>query len=258
MTVFSGRQDAMVDLLRRAKDKDAKETLSGLLSALLKQSLDLAHDFLAVGNNKLGRANDGLGNRWGIRNMHGNVAEWVLPTEGADAKWKALLNEDSPNGTKALVRGGHFRHGGLSVISEEKWLALTIGHRGAEKSYDEAAKNQVEYSSLFAGIRLVMTREADPVGWLARLRKEVADGPLPAKTWLDGLDAGLKQIEEVDKAEATKANKPVAYLRGQYLTRLGDRAGAVDAVAKVTGDTPDEKLFLGALGRVMKADAAKK
>jgi formylglycine-generating enzyme required for sulfatase activity len=79
-----------------------------------------SHQKIRSGHHGTGLAPLGRGNPWGLHDMHGNLAEWCL-----DQFNENLLSGTDPlreeeNGTRRVVRGGHWRSRANDCMSHSR------------------------------------------------------------------------------------------------------------------------------------------
>lgn len=233
---FSGSQEDLTWLLEEAS-KDSEYNMQfgdGLihLSRSLEKAIGIKKDFHDLGGRReVLLVTDTVANEWGVRHMHGNVAEWVLASR---ADWPmpeggARNPGDRGSAEKASVRqfyicGGHYRIL-TTATSKHAWKEFTI--EGPPSGFPHrtyaTARNKPEYESLFAGIRLVLDVQ-DSDKWLARVRQLAVLDPVPAdlNARLSELDKGIATVAKLFPAKAREQQRRVELYKGLLRLRKKD------------------------------------
>lgn len=236
---FDGSQQRLADFLIAIESGllDADDQLRSrnialkYLAQFLKLGLHIDHQMYLKKRARLAPVNETTPNGWGIRDMHGNIAEWVVATH---EDWFAIAEiKGDIRQRKLHVCGGHFASKpGLTA----RWQQFTIG--GSVAGHDaldyQKASNPDVYSSQFAGIRPVLEVAASPQ-WLAIVRQTAVSEPISdpkdLRRKLQDLDAGVSDLKKAFPEAAETIQPSVTLYKALILLRGNARDEAMLAIA---------------------------
>lgn len=236
---FDGTEDAMIRLLTH-QAPEVRDVATTLLGFLLDADPDLKQVTSCEADS------------WGIRGMHGNVAEWVLYSEDAHPSQPVPQfadRTDNGNSTPQLLIAGSWAKAQLKNVS---WERLSIWH------WQNLTRSAVDASTVGqpVGIRLVMT-DAVTETWFADLR-QMANESFLEKRSTDELAKGVRggiEVSERDKEGATIADARIGIYDALVRSMTGDDRSAVEKLrdsATTLGESGDD--YFAILASVIDSD----